>query len=146
MNMSLSVGIRGECIASGGQPGAYLIVIFDDAACTTEMPSETCGCALRSIGAPCVAQRVGAMPTCPVERVHSRAPLQFGCTHGTAQAFQRPIDHRDAGRGVAAVFQAPQSFQQDRHDVSMRDCGHYAAHSHIPFRLPFSRDAAQRER
>src|SRR5256714_1916830 len=33
--------------------------------CTTEMPPLTCGCALISVGLPCVAQRVCAMPIVP---------------------------------------------------------------------------------
>ena len=36
-----------------------------------------CGCALRSLGTPCVAQRVCAMPSGPVRRVGVERVLQL---------------------------------------------------------------------
>jgi len=47
--------------------------------CTTATVSsvERCGCALRSVGGPCVAQRVCAMPTFPVTGSALSVPSSF---------------------------------------------------------------------
>ncbi|HDR9292735.1 TPA: hypothetical protein QDB36_002316, partial [Burkholderia multivorans] len=38
------------------------------------------------------------------------------------------FEHGDAARIVATVFEAPQSFDQHRNDITLRNCADNAAH------------------
>ena len=59
---------------------------------TIAMPSrEMCGCALRSEGTPCVAQRVCAMPRWPSTGVVAQRILQHLHLADGAQAAQLPL-------------------------------------------------------
>ena len=82
-----------------------------------------CGCALRSLGAPCVAQRVWAMPSVPAIGLSRQRLFQRAHLAHRAQAPQLAVggQHRDAGRVVAAVFEALQTLDQDRHDIAPGD-------------------------
>ncbi len=79
------VGFRREDVALRLQLGAQRLVVLDDAVVHHRQPApEKCGWALRSHGAPWVAQRVWAMP---VLASAARRGLggQFGDTRPTAR-------------------------------------------------------------
>ena len=103
--------------------------------CTIAMPSrEMCGCALRSEGTPCVAQRVCAMPRWPSTGVS----LIASCSILTLPTVRRrrscaaAVQHGDAGRVVAAVLEAAQAFDQDGNDVAISDGADDSAHGLRP--------------
>ena len=74
--------------------------------CTTASRSVACGCALLSVGAPCVAQRVWPMPMVPLERLAVQPRLEIAQLAFGAAARQRAVLERgDAGRIVAAIFE-----------------------------------------
>ena len=80
--------------------------------CTTAIVpvQSTCGCALHSFGAPCVAQRVCAMPTVPwiglrVHHAFEHRDLALRLSRLETVA----VVHGDAGRVVAAIFEALES-------------------------------------
>jgi hypothetical protein len=74
--------------------------------------------ALRSLGAPCVAQRGAWMPSgpsalaCWTSSVSARPAPR-------AQAVQAAVDHRQAGGVVTAAGRLAQTFQKDRDDVAV---------------------------
>ena len=98
---------------------------------TMARPScEMCGCALRSEGTPCVAQRVCAMPTWPCVGSASMASWSI-LTLPTVRrrlSLRRAVEHGDAGGVVAAVFEAAQPFHEDGDDVPLSDGSDDAAH------------------
>ncbi|MBU9439470.1 hypothetical protein KTE91_30810, partial [Burkholderia multivorans] len=50
------------------------------------------------------------------------------------------FEHGDAARIVATVFEAPQSFDQHRNDITLRNCADNAAHEKSTFygkRVPY---------
>ena len=99
--------------------------------CTTASSwLEKCGWALRSHGAPWVAQRVWAMPSRPLSGSRCLRLVQLGDLAGTAQARQLPavVDHGDTGAVIAAVFQALEAFEQDGGDIAFGDGANDATH------------------
>ncbi len=74
-----------------------------------------CGWALSTVGAPCVAQRVWAMPTSPCSRLGGQlarkiVELAFG-----AAALELAILHgADSGAVIAAIFEPLQPVEQSR--------------------------------
>ena len=81
--------------------------------CTTATRSVACGCALLSVGRPCVAQRVWPMPILPASgslREPGCQRLQFA--FGAAAAELAVIERGDAGGVVAAVFEALERIDQ----------------------------------
>ena len=90
MRDHFGVGLAFEDIAGGGQFGAQLVMVFDDAVVhqRDRASREKCGCALCETGAPCVAQRVWAMPVKPdrpvcstcASRSATRAVLRARCS------------------------------------------------------------------
>ena len=91
-----------------------------------------CGCALRSLGTPCVAQRVWAMPILPwmgvcVERILQRLNL---ADRAQARQVVGAIEDGDAGRVVAPILEPPQSLHQDGNDVPLGDCSDDSAHDY----------------
>src|SRR6185436_17071671 len=52
---------------------------------------------------------------------------------GPGEVDRAVAQHRDAAGVVAAVFEAPQPFYEDRHDVPARGRAHNPAHSLTPF-------------
>ena len=91
--------------------------------CTIAIGPQTCGCALTSLGSPCVAHRVCPMPGLPLSLAGQlggkvRRPGPWPC----APASSPPrLDDRDPGRVVTAVFQPGQPLQQDRDTVPATD-------------------------
>ena len=89
-----------------------------------------CGCALRSLGTPWVAQRVWAMPRWPVDRgliqrILQRLHLALGAQAGQVLGT---VEHGEAGRVVAPVLQPPQALHQHRDDVAIGDRPNDSAH------------------
>src|ERR1044072_8222544 len=100
---------------------------------TTATRSVAIGCALSSVGSPCVAQRVWPMPIVPWARAPPppaprgdatppapggrrprRAPLnEVDELALRAAALDAAVDQgRDPGRIIAAIFEAPQPLDQ----------------------------------
>ncbi len=95
-------------------------------------PGEKCGCALCTAGAPCVAQRVWAMPVPASMCSLSTCASQLGHARGAARAPQAAaLVHRDAAGVVAAVFEPLQALDQDRNDVARADRADDAAHGMV---------------
>ena len=74
---------------------------------TTASRGEACGWALASVGLPCVAQRVWPMPIDPAERLGGKFRLEvLELALGPPPVQPAVLERRDAGRIVAAVFEA----------------------------------------
>ena len=74
---------------------------------TTASPREACGCALVSVGLPCVAQRVWPMPIEPESGAAASFGLEVLELALGAPAFELSVlQRRDARQIVAAVFEA----------------------------------------
>jgi hypothetical protein len=91
----LGVGLAGEHVALGLQLGAQLLVVLDDAvvhqrdaprrvAGSHVRAGAKCGCALCTAGAPCVAQRVCAMPV----PASMRSASTFACSSATREVLR----------------------------------------------------------
>ena len=81
--------------------------------CTTATRSVACGCALLSVGLPWVAQRVWPMPMCAVERLAAQPRFEVAQLALGAAARQRAVLERgDAGRIIAAIFEALERIDQ----------------------------------
>ena len=94
--------------------------------------SPRCGCALRSVGPPCVAQRVWPMPVAPslhggaleVVGEHLRACRPAcGC-----RMLPVCVDDGDAGGVVAAVLEALEAAEQHLDAVVVADVSHDSTH------------------
>ena len=100
---------------------------------TTATGPETCGCALTSLGSPCVAHRVCPMPGLPLNRAGSErgevGHPALGLVHPDLPAAPQ---HGHAGRVVPAVLQPGQPFQQDRDAVASPDVRDDSAHAMPP--------------
>ena len=99
--------------------------------CTTATDSSVlrCGCALRSVGGPCVAQRVCAMPTLPRHRVGRERPLELrDLPRGAARLDRLAIEHGDAGRVIAAILESLQPLDQERRGLHGADVADDTAH------------------
>ena len=99
---------------------------------TATVPVQsTCGWALRSLGAPWVAQRVWPMP---VRGRRQRALVEQRLEVGQlaarffAVASLPSAEHRDSGRVVAAVLQPPQALDHDPEGGLLTDVAHDSAH------------------
>ena len=97
--------------------------------CTIETREVPCGCALLSVGAPCVAQRVWPMPVVPAsgDAVQHRgeiAELALGAAALDVAVHQRG----DAGAVIAAIFQPAQRIQDQRRRRPRADDANDAAH------------------
>ena len=76
---------------------------------TTATRSVAIGWALPSVGRPCVAQRVWPMPIVPASGSACEPRLEIAELALGAAALDVAVDQRrDAGRIVAAIFEAPQ--------------------------------------
>ena len=93
--------------------------------------SPRCGCAFRSFGAPCVAQRVWPMP---VRAVRDRGWLEVVEQHlqlaGALAGGHRAVraDHRDARGVVSAVLEALESAEQHLETLVAADVTHDSTH------------------
>ena len=84
---------------------------------TTATRSVACGCALVSVGRPCVAQRVWPMPLWPFSgSLCSRASRFFSLPSARRRSSRAVLERGDAGRIIAAIFQPLQ-----RIDEMLRD-------------------------
>ena len=93
--------------------------------------ASVCGWALRSFGAPWVAQRVWPMPVVPVIVRVGQFLVQVLDPAGLLGDLQRAVgaDDRDAGRVVAAVLQPAQPLDDDVQRRPGTDVTDDAAHA-----------------
>ena len=140
----LGVGLTDEAVAGGLQLGAQFIVVLDDAVVHHR---DTAG----GFG----AQRIRAGRKVWVRVVHHRRAVrrpagvsdtgrasdlvgrhvgfELGHTGGAACPAQLAVlVHRDAARVVAAVLEALQSLDEDRHDIAGADGADDATHGVSP--------------
>ena len=80
--------------------------------CATATRSVACGCALLSVGLPCVAQRVWPMPILPASGSFARRFQLRQLALGAAPAQRAVIQRGDAGGIVAPVFEAFERLDQ----------------------------------
>ncbi len=74
-----------------------------------------CGWALSSVGAPCVAQRVWAMPIVPGSGSPRAArPRLTSLPAARRRSISPSWTRGDAGRIIAAIFEPPEPFEQAR--------------------------------
>ena len=79
-----------------------------------------------SVGGPArVANAVGAVERLQADDFFQIAQLAFGATNLQSVAI---ASHRDSGGIIAAIFQPPQSFDDDRNDTLLADVADNAAH------------------
>jgi hypothetical protein len=130
-SVSVSVANSKPWILSSARSSAWFSMM---PLCTTATLSrEAIGCALRSLGAPCVAQRVCAMPVMPRQRAVARQRVELLHLALGAHSAGAPVRHeRDAGGVVAPVFERLQTCDQGRDDVTPRDRGNDSTHAAIP--------------
>ena len=66
-----------------------------------------------------------------VHRMQIEGPGQLGDLSGGAQTLELrgPVEHRQPGGIIAAVFQSPQTFNQDGSDFTLGNSTDYSAHS-----------------
>ena len=100
--------------------------------CTMATRAEACGWALRSVGAPCVAQRVWPMPVKPASGFSFSSCAELDELAGRAAALDVAVDQRgDAGGIIAAIFEPLQRFQDEGRYVARSrnadDAAHYLA-------------------
>ena len=102
---------------------------------TTILPWQSWwGWAFSSLGRPWVAQRVWPIPKAPAMRLRAQALLEvLELAHG-APAVQLAVLHHGDARGViAAVLEAAQALDDDRHRLPRSDVADDPAHSISPF-------------
>ena len=89
-----------------------------------------CGCALPTVGAPCVAQRVWAMPTSPAQRIALELERQIvELAFGAAADQLAIVERADAGAVVAAIFHPPEAVDQPLRDFGFSDNSDDSAHA-----------------
>ena len=72
VNDGFRIGVGLEAMTFGLELGAQFAKVLDDAVVNDRDLAVMCGCALRSVGRPCVAQRVCPMPVRPASGSMSR--------------------------------------------------------------------------
>src|SRR5690606_18647503 len=128
----LGIGLRLERVAERGQAFALLFVVLDDAVvhqrhalADVRVRVEFGDAAVRGPAGVADAQ-VG------VETLRAGRSLHFGDAPGAAHAADvvalAPVDHCDAGRVVAAVFEALEALDEDGNHIAIRDRANDAAH------------------
>ena len=96
---------------------------------TSATREEACGCALRSVGAPCVAQRVWPMPVKPASGFSSSSCDQLDELAGAAAALDMAVDERGNACGIiAAIFEPLQRIHDQGRDVARSGNADDAAH------------------
>src|SRR6185295_6266200 len=125
------VGVRGELVAERSEPGADRFVVLDDAvvhhrdaAGDVRVGVALGGHAVR--GPARMADADGA-----VQGVLLGQLLELSHPPARAQALQRAIDDGHAGRVVAAVLEALEALDQDRHDVAAGYRSDDSAHRYV---------------
>ncbi len=76
-----------------------------------------CGWALPTVGAPCVAQRVWAMPTIAGQRLCAELAREIvELALGAAALELAVVDRADAGAVIAAIFEPLEAVEQPLRD------------------------------
>jgi hypothetical protein len=57
-------------------------------------------------------------PDIPRKTLFVREPRESRDPPGATQTLEAAVDYGDAGGVIAPIFQAPQSLQQDGHDIT----------------------------
>ena len=97
--------------------------------CTTASFSVACGCALFSVGRPCVAQRVWPMPIVPASGSRARRGFEvFQLAFGAPPREHAVFERGDARGIVAAIFEALERIDQLRRSRLAADDSDNAAH------------------
>ena len=97
--------------------------------CTTASFSVACGCALFSVGRPCVAQRVWPMPIVPASGSRARRFSRFFSLPSARRRVSTPCFERgDAGGIIAAIFEALERIDELRRGRLAADDSDNAAH------------------
>ena len=87
------------------------------------------GWALTLVGLPWVAQRVWLMPRRAVERVAGQAAFQLlDAAHFLHDLEAVAVEHGDAARVIAAVFETAQALQQKRLGFLVSEIGDDSTH------------------
>ncbi len=96
-----------------------------------------CGCALRELGTPCVAQRVCPMPMRPLSgSVRTSSHQIVELAHVAPDGESVILHDGDPGGVVAAIFQALQAVEDDRGCVTRTDITHDSTHGEsLPLRM-----------
>src|SRR5688500_12569946 len=134
MSDDLRIGVGGEFVALGPQLATDGVVVLDDAVVHNRDPAAHMGMGVafggHAVGGPAgVADADGSFQAA----VQGKAG-ELGDPAGAAQAPQAAVDDRHAGRVITPVFQAPQAFDQDGDDVSVRYRSDDSAHTGFPCR------------
>ena len=88
---------------------------------TSATAPTMCGCALPTVGAPCVAQRVWAMPVAPCSGFSAELAREIvELALGAAALELAIVDRADAGGVIAAIFEPLEPVEQPLRDV--RSC------------------------
>ena len=96
----------------------------------TRPVQSRCGCALRSVGAPWVAQRVWPI----ADRTRRRRPSSASAASSSASlparltTVEAAVEHGDARRVVPAVLEPAETFDDDREGLVGPHVAHDAAH------------------
>ena len=131
---NLGVGLRFERVPGRAQALALLLVVFDDAVVHHRKLAEADVRVGVGLGDAAVRGPAGvANPEVGVETLCLRRGLHFGDPAGAAHAADLAsaafaIEHRDAGRIVATVFQPLQALDQNGDHIAIRDRADDSAH------------------
>ena len=101
---------------------------------TIAMPSrEMCGCALRSLGTPCVAQRVWAIPRLPFAGSASSASSSLRTLPTVRMRLMRTgaVQDGDACGVVTPILEPAKPVDQYRDDVMVGDGAYDSTHERI---------------
>ncbi|MDR8823023.1 hypothetical protein FEQ05_06775 [Burkholderia pseudomultivorans] len=124
------VGLRHECVALRAQRFAQRLEVLDDAVVHERERAgrEDRVCVVRdgrAVRRPARVRDTGR--AFEVRFAHLR--VEIGDARDAARALGAVrLEHGDAARIVATVFEAPQSFDQHRNDITLRNCADNAAH------------------
>ena len=132
----LGVGLALELAALGDQLVAQRLEILDDAVVDQRHRPDDVRVGVADVGAPCVAQRVWAMPVSPC----SGSAVEFAreiveLALGAAPLELAVIDRADAGAIIAAIFEPLEAVEQPLRDVALPDDADNSAHRYLG-RLP----------
>src|SRR5690606_30424547 len=128
------VGFRGEGVAEVGELLAQCTVVFDDAVMDDGQAFREMGVCVAfggfAVGGPA---GVGDAQVA-VDGFLFQGVFQFDDLAHGAGAFDAVAggQYGDAGRVVAAVFQAAEAFDEDGGDVAFGDGAYYSAHGGVP--------------
>src|SRR5207237_9617369 len=116
----LGIGVGGELVANGGETRAHGVVILDDAVVHDR---DAAGIVRMGVA---LGRHAVRRPARVADADGAREPVlqpelrQLCNPAAGAKPLQAAVDDRDAGRVVDAVLKAPQTLDEDRHDVTAR--------------------------